>query len=87
MKAADCTGFTMEDRRAVVPILREEAISNQTGYVGWVIWRNGEVVTKPGGEEERKERIRGGALLRLEFSRFFSHLAVLQPVQSVRSVR
>ncbi|KGO72080.1 hypothetical protein PITC_075460 [Penicillium italicum] len=45
---------------------------------------DGEVVTKPGGEEGRKERIRGGALLRLGFSQFFSHLAVLQPVRSVR---
>jgi hypothetical protein len=36
--------------------------------------------------EKKKERKEFGdeLLLRLEFSRFFSHLAVLQPVPSVR---
>ena len=75
----------MEDRRVVVPILREEAMSNIRQDM-WCVWYrgDGEVVTKPGGEEERKERNWGRAVLRLRFSRFFSHLAVLQPVPLVR---
>ena len=49
----------MEDRRAVVPILREEAMSTQTGYMGWVIWRKWRSGHKAWGRRRKKGKNSG----------------------------